>query len=61
MGLLAFMLGANRTARGPELAPDGSVIVTEVLLQELTVTAAPFSITKLLLCAAPKPVPEITT
>jgi hypothetical protein len=49
MGLLAFMLGATNTAKGPEVAPAGMVTVMELLLQELIVVAVPFSITKLLL------------
>ena len=61
IGLLAFMLGATNTAKGPEVAPTGMVTVMELLLQELIVAAVPFSNTTLLLCAAPNPVPEITT
>ena len=60
-GLLSFMLGATDTAKGPEVAPDGIVMVMDVALQELMVTTAPFSITTLLPCKAPNPVPEITT
>src|SRR5437879_13705744 len=55
------MLGATRTARGPELVPAGIVIVTEVALQELIATGLPFKSTWLLLCEAPNPEPEITT
>jgi hypothetical protein len=55
------MLGATKTDIGPEVAPAGMVMVREVLLQELIVTGAPFSVTRLLLWAAPNPVPEITT
>ena len=60
-GLLAFMLGATRTARGPELAPDGIVMPIEPALQELVGAAVPFNITALLPCTAPNPEPEITT
>ena len=59
--LLLFMLGATETAKGPEVAPDGIVMVMDVSLQELIVTNAPFSITTLLPCDAPNPVPVITT
>jgi hypothetical protein len=60
-GLLAFMVGATKTANVPELAPVGIVAVIEVLLQELMVSATPFNITWLVPCGAPNPVPEITT
>jgi len=43
------MLGATKTDIGPELAPAGMEMVREVLLQELIVTGAPFSVTRLLL------------
>ncbi len=59
--MLAFMLGATNTANGPEVAPVGIVMVIEVALQVLMVAGAPFSITALLPCEAPKPVPVITT
>jgi len=55
------MLGAMETSKGPEVAPVGIVIVMDVLLQVLMVTAAPFSRTALPPCEAPKPEPEITT
>ena len=60
-GLLLFMLGATETAKGPEVAPDGIVMVMDVSLQELMVTTAPFNITTLLPCGVPNPVPVITT
>jgi hypothetical protein len=60
-GLLSFMLGATDTAKGPEVAPEGIVMVIDVALQELIVTSALFRITTLLPCALPNPVPEITT
>jgi hypothetical protein len=60
-GLLLFMLGATDTARGPEVAPEGIVIVNEVGLQELIVTSPSFSVTMLLPWGVPKPVPVITT
>ncbi len=46
--MLLFMVGATATAKGPEVAPDGIVIVTDVALQELTVASAPFRVTRLL-------------
>jgi hypothetical protein len=46
--LLLFMLGATETANGPVVAPVGIVMLIELLLHELTVTAAAFSTTKLL-------------
>jgi hypothetical protein len=55
------MLGATETMKFPEVAPVGIVRVMEVLLQELIVTGALFSVTKLPFCVAPKPEPVITT
>jgi hypothetical protein len=55
------MVGATRTARGPDVAPVGIVAVTEVALQAVTGATTPFSITALLPCVAPNPDPEITT
>jgi len=46
-GLLAFMLGAEETTKGPEVAPDGIVMVMDELVQALMVTSAPFSVTML--------------
>jgi hypothetical protein len=60
-GLLLFMLGATKTASGPVVAPVGIVTVTDVAPQEFTVGSAPFRVTMLLPCEAPKPVPDITT
>ena len=60
-GLLAFMVGATRTARGPDVAPVGIVAVTDVTLQAVTGATTPFSITALLPCVAPNPDPEMTT
>jgi hypothetical protein len=60
-GLLSFMLGATDTTKGPEVAPDGMVMVMDVALQELIVTPAPFSSTTLPPWGVPNPVPEITT
>jgi hypothetical protein len=60
-GLLAFMLGATNTTKGPEVAPDGMVMVMDVALQDLIVTAVWFSSTTLLPCKSPNPVPPITT
>lgn len=59
--LLASMAGATRTAKGPEVAPAGMVTVSDVSLQELTGTNAPFRVTMLFPCVEPKPVPEMTT
>ena len=47
-GLLAFILGATRTARGPEVAPDATVTLMDVALHELTLICVPFNITALL-------------
>src|SRR3989442_2897071 len=55
------MLGAMETSKGPEVAPTGIVMLIDVPLQVLIVTAAPFSKTALPPCKAPKPEPEITT
>ena len=55
------MLGATDTSKGPEVAPAGMVMLSDVLLQVLTVTAAPFSSTALPPCGAPNPEPDITT
>jgi len=55
------MLGATDTSKGPEVAPAGMVMLSDVPLQVLTVTAAPFSNTALPPCVAPNPEPDITT
>src|SRR5262245_58493662 len=55
------MLGATATVRGPEVAPDGTVIVIEVPLQASTVAAKPLRRTSLLLWEVPKPRPEMVT
>lgn len=55
------MFGATETSIGPLAAPDGIVIVSDVSLQLLIVTAAPLSNTALPPCVGPKPDPEITT
>src|SRR5258708_12216397 len=55
------MLGATDTSKGPEVAPAGMVMLSDVPLQVLTVTAAPFSSTALPPCGAPNPEPDITT
>jgi len=44
------MLGATDTSRGPEVAPVGIVIVIDVALHELMVTATALSVTKLPFC-----------
>ena len=59
-GLLSSMLGPTETTKGPEVAPDGIVMVIEVALQELIITRAPFRVTMLPPCEAPNPDPEIT-
>jgi hypothetical protein len=59
--LLSFIPGATDTSNGPDVAPAGIVIVIDVLLQLLIVTAEPFSKTVLLPCGLPNPLPEITT
>ncbi len=59
--MLSFMLGAMEASKDPEVAPAGIVILIDVPLQVLMVTAAPFSNTALPLCWAPNPVPVITT
>ena len=60
-GLLLVMLGATETTSGPELAPEGMVMVMDVPLQELMVTGAPFRVTTLPPWEVPKPDPVITT
>src|SRR5260370_12173912 len=55
------MRGAMEGSKAREAAPAGIVMLIDVPLQVLMVTAAPFSRTALPLCVAPKPVPEITT
>jgi len=55
------MLGATETTNGPEVAPLGIVKVIDVVLQELIVTADPFSSTALVPCEVPKFTPPITT
>ncbi len=61
IALLSFMLGATETNNGPEVAPTGIVMLIDVPLQVLIVTATPFSRTTLPPCVAPKPEPDITT
>ncbi len=51
--LLSFMLGATETSKGPEVAPTGMVMLSDVPLQVLTVTAVPSSSTALPPCEAP--------
>jgi hypothetical protein len=55
------MLGAMETSISPELAPTGIVMLIDVPLHVLIVTAVPFSSTALPPCKAPNPVPDITT
>jgi hypothetical protein len=59
--LLSFIPGATETSNAPDVAPAGMVIVMDVPLQLLIVTATPFSNTPLPPCGLPNPVPEITT
>jgi hypothetical protein len=61
IALLSFIPGATETTIAPVVAPTGIVIVIDVLLHALMVTAAPFSKTPLPPCDPPNPVPEITT
>jgi len=55
------MVGATRTARGPDVAPVGIVAVTDVALQAVTGATTPLTITVPVLCVAPNPDPEMTT
>src|SRR5215467_14878174 len=55
------MLGATETSSGPVVAPTGIVMLIDVPLQLLIVTAAPFNKTALPPCVVPKPEPLITT
>ena len=55
------MLGATDTDIGPEVAPDGMVIVIDVALHEFTATGAPFRYTALFPCVLPNPLPVIVT
>jgi hypothetical protein len=59
--LLSFIPGATDTTNGPEVAPPGIVMLIDVALQVLIVTAVPFSNTTLFPWEPPNPVPEITT
>ena len=59
--MLLFIPGAAETSNGPEVAPGGMVIVSDVSLQPLIVTAPPFSSTALRPGVAPKPEPLTTT
>jgi hypothetical protein len=59
--LLSFIPGATETSNAPDVAPAGIVVVIDVPLHVLIVTAAPFSNTALPPCGPPNPVPEITT
>jgi hypothetical protein len=61
IALLSFIPGATETSNGPVVAPAGMVIVIDVLLHALIVTAEPFNRTALPPCVPPNPVPEITT
>jgi len=55
------MPGATDTTNGPEVAPTGIVMLIDVALHVLIVTAVPFSMTTLFPWEVPNPVPEITT
>jgi hypothetical protein len=46
--LLAFIVGATKTASGPEVAPEGIVEVIDAAVHELMVIGVPFNITALL-------------
>src|SRR5882762_6016848 len=60
-GLLAFIVGATKTASNPDMAPVGIVKVMDVALHKAIVTGTPFSSTVLPFCEAPNPVPAICT
>jgi hypothetical protein len=55
------MLGATETTIGPDVAPEGIVMMIDVAVQESIVTGAPFSVTRLVPWEVPNPDPEITT
>jgi hypothetical protein len=55
------MLGATDTTSGPDVAPDGIVMIIDVAVQEFTVTGTSFKSTELLPCMPPNPEPEIAT
>ena len=55
------MPGATETNRGPDVVPEGRVIVIDVLFQDPTVAVVPLSNTRLFPCEDPNPEPEITT
>src|SRR6266404_4829397 len=59
--LLLSRLVPTKTAKSPEVAPVGIVMLIDVAFQELIVTGAPFRVTVLPPWEAPKPDPEITT
>jgi len=60
-GLLSFMLGATETSNGPDVAPEGMVMLIDVLLHELIITGVAFRVTTLPPWEAPKLEPVITT
>jgi hypothetical protein len=55
------MPGATDTTNSPDVAPEGIVMVMDVLLHELMITGVAFRITSLPPCVAPKLEPVITT
>jgi len=55
------MLGATETVSGPDVAPDGIVMLIEESLHEPTGTGEPLNMTSLLPCDPPKPEPEMVT
>ena len=61
IGLLLFIEGATETASGPDVAPEGIVMLIDVLLQALIITGVPFRATMLPSCEAPKLAPVIAT
>jgi hypothetical protein len=61
IALLSFEPGATETTNGPEAAPEGIVMLIDVLLQELTDTGVAFRVTTLAPCEAPKLAPVMTT
>src|SRR5262249_59227701 len=60
-GLLSFMPGRVDTSNGPEVAPFGMLMVSEVELHEFTVATTPFKRTTPLPCVAPKFDPLMVT
>jgi hypothetical protein len=58
-GELLFIFGAIKTLMGPEVAPVGTVMLMEVLAQDVIAAGVPFTVTILVPCKTPKPTPDI--